>query len=271
MSTIFVDDENQLRSTIFITAKKNCFVYFMNMSLFHRLKFLNHFSSMLRTQYRMIAFIEKMIFELFYDDNLKHDEKIHFQTKSLSKILIKYNSNYYKIKSSLILLNTSKIVKKNNIHSIFNVVNVFVNLKIFLNFVKIEMIVSIDVMILTFYQIQIKIYQIFLRQLIFVHSQLKNVSIKTINDMQKKQASLIILNVIIHNNFEFFKLRNRVNVACFKIMNDMYVIENVIIIMKLKINQRRHFENVFIHIIDRKIRCMFDRMKKHIYVFVILN
>ena len=67
---------------------------------------------MLRIQYQMIAFIEKIIFELFYNNNLKHDNKIYFQTKSFSKILIEYNSNNYKIKSLLILLNTSKIIKK---------------------------------------------------------------------------------------------------------------------------------------------------------------
>ena len=77
--------------------------------------------------------------------------------------------------------------------------------------------------------------------------------------------------MIIYNNFEFFKLRNRVNVACFKIINNMYVIENVIIIIKLKINQQHHFENVFIHIIDRKICCTFNQMKKHNYVFIILK
>ena len=45
---ILVENEQQLRLVVQETFKNNVFVYFMNMSLFHRLKLLNHFSIMLR-------------------------------------------------------------------------------------------------------------------------------------------------------------------------------------------------------------------------------
>ena len=66
---ILVENQRQLRFVVQKTFKKNVFVYFMNMSLFHHLKFLNHFSMMFRIQYRMMNVIERMISTLFMTMN----------------------------------------------------------------------------------------------------------------------------------------------------------------------------------------------------------
>ena len=65
---VFVENERQLRLVVQETFKNNVFVYFMSMLLFHRVKFLSHFSMMLRIQYRMMNIIKCMISTLFYND-----------------------------------------------------------------------------------------------------------------------------------------------------------------------------------------------------------
>ena len=85
---IFVENERQLHFVVQKTFKKNVFVYFMNMSLFHRLKFLNHFSMMLRIQYWMMNVIKCMIFTLFYDDEFINAFNTKFFQKSLFQTLI---------------------------------------------------------------------------------------------------------------------------------------------------------------------------------------
>ena len=102
---ILVKNERQLRFVIQETFKKNVFVYFMNMSLFHRLKFLNHFSMMLRIQYRMMNIIKYMIFMFFYNDEFINAFNTKFFQRSFSQTLIQHNTQRYNVQFFLMMLN----------------------------------------------------------------------------------------------------------------------------------------------------------------------
>ena len=45
--------------------------------------------------------------------------------------------------------------------------------------------------------------------------------------MQNSESTFIIINVMIIEFFEFIRLKNRVNFACFRFKNDLIMIANV--------------------------------------------
>ena len=100
-----------------------------------------------------------------------------------------------------------------------------------------------------FYRAQLKMYVINLRELYIDHSRFKNVTIKIVNEMQENEIKFVILNLIIHDHLNFSKLRNQMNVFCFRAMNNMYFVKDITSIMTFWARHRFHFHNLFIHCI----------------------
>ena len=68
--------------------------------------------------------------------------------------------------------------------------------------------------------------------------------------MQNNEPIFIIMNVVIIEFFEFMRLKNRVNVACFRFKNDLMIIANVRKIMKFEKIKRFYFEKMFQYVKD---------------------
>ena len=67
------------------------------------------------------------------------------------------------------------------------------------------------------------------------------------NSMQNNESIFIMMNVVIIEFLNFMRLKNRVNVVCFRFKNDLAIIANLHNIMKLHKNKRLHFEKGFSH------------------------
>ena len=63
--------------------------------------------------------------------------------------------------------------------------------------------------------------------------------------MQNNELIFIIINIVIIEFFKFIRLKNRVNIACFRFKNDLIIIVNVREIMKFQKIKRFYFEKMF--------------------------
>jgi hypothetical protein len=250
-SLLFIDDEIQLRSIIISNSNQNEFVYSMQMSLFHRLKLLKHSAMLLTIQYRMINVIENMIFILFYDQRLQNEHETDIKSRFISQTIVQYAHDKWFIRSSLIFIDVLEHTNKDNTSSFFNLINAFVIMKLTIDFIKKKIMKSIELVILIFYQIQMKVYRQVIKNLFLIEFLMINIQIKTINFMQRNQASVIIMNVIMCKKINFLRLRNRVNMTCFRVMNELFIVDDVTSIMKEKIFRHRHIDNVFTFIIEK--------------------
>jgi hypothetical protein len=90
------------------------------------------------------------------------------------------------------------------------------------------------------------------------------------NFMQRNQIFVIIMNMMICNKIDFLRLKNRVNVACFRIMNELFVMNDVINIISEKIFHRQHIDNVFTFMIEKSIKIRAKNLRSSSYVSTIL-
>ncbi len=75
---------------------------------------------------------------------------------------------------------------------------------------------------------------------------------------------------MICNKIDFLRLKNRVNVACFRIMNELFVMNDVINIISEKIFHRQHIDNVFTFMIEKSIKIRAKNLRSSSYVSTIL-
>jgi hypothetical protein len=171
----------------------------------------------------------------------------------------------------MILYDVSEQTNKNNTKSSFNLMNVFAIMRLTINLIKERIMKFVDFVILIFYKIQMKIYRQIIQNLSLIEFRMINIQVKTMNFMQRSQISVIIMNVMICNKIDFLRLRNRVNVACSRIMNELFVVNDVINIMSEKIFHRQHIDNVFTFMIERSIKIRVKDLKSSSYVSTILS
>jgi hypothetical protein len=267
---LLIDDDAQLHSIILNDSNQNEFVYSMLMSLFHRLKLLRHSSMLLKTQYRMLNVYENMISTFFYDQRLKNDHETDLISRFISQTIIEYVNRKWSIQSFMILYDVSEQANKNSTRSSFNLMNVFAIMRLAIDLIKKRIMKFVDLVILTLYRAQMKVYRQIIRNLSLIESRMIDIQVKTMNFMQKSQISVIIMNVMICNKIDFLRLRNRVNVACFRIMNELFVVSDVISIMSEKVFHRRHIDNVFTFMIERSIKIRVKDLRSSSYVSTIL-
>ena len=156
----------------------------------------------------MMNVIKRMIFTLFYDDEFINAFNTKFFQRSLSQMLIQHNTRQYDVQFFLMMLNVFDESQLNSTQFLFNVVNIFVTIKLLVFLMKFDVIEIKDIVIFIFYRAQLKMYMINLRKLILDHSRLINVTIKTMNKMQEDEIKFVILNLMIHDHLNFLKLQN---------------------------------------------------------------
>ena len=75
--------------------------------------------------------------------------------------------------------------------------------------------------------------------MIFNVSKIDKIDVKTMNLMQNSESIFIIMNAVIIEFLNFMRLKNHVNVVCFRFKYDLTIIANV---QKTK---RFHFKKIF--------------------------
>lgn len=76
-------------------------------------------------------------------------------------------------------------------------------------------------------------------------SKIDEIDVKTMNSMQNSELTFIIMNIVIIESFEFMRLKNGVNVVCFRVKTDLMIIVNVCKNIKFQKIKRFHFEKMF--------------------------
>ncbi len=189
-----------------------------------------------------------MISKLFYANQVTNDEETFIDDRSLSRAIVNHFQKIYNVSSSMMLLQIKEETFKNNTRSLYNLVNASTILNMTINMIEREIMQFHEVFIIIFYRAQFKLYRQTLRNLSLMNSKLRDTQVRTMNFMQECQKSFIFLDLMICQNLDFMRLKNRVNVTCFRTKYVMMIVENIDQIMKKRIQLRRYFENVFNHV-----------------------
>ena len=142
----------------------------------------------------------------------------------------------------------NETIFKNSIRFLYNIINAFVILNLMMNMIIKKIVKFSDIFILFVYRAQFKLYRQTIKNMNLFHFEMLNIQIRTMNFMQKNQISLIIFNIVVCQRFDFMRLKNKMNVTCFRIMKRMIIVANVKQMMNERYNVRQHFDNVVNHI-----------------------
>ena len=242
-----INDEKQLKSIILNNQKNNNFHVFIKFSFFRRFKIFDHSNVFFHIQYKMIQFFEIMIFKLFYEKKIINDFDINISNRSLFLKIKKYFKKYFRVDFFLMILNVKKKFHANNTSFFYNMKSANIIIIFVVRMIQKEIVKFIDILIMISYRAQYKFYRQIVRNLILIDFKTKHIQIQTMNFMQKCQTFIIFFDIVASQKFDFMKNKNRMNVACFRVMKTFIIIVNVDEIMKQFFFVRCHFENVFNH------------------------
>jgi hypothetical protein len=243
-----IEDEAQLRLIILNIHKNNDFKNFLKMSLFYKMKFLNQSSMLFSVQYRMINVIDFMISKLFYANQITNDERTFIVNRFLSRAIINYFTKTYNVSSFVMLLQVKEKILKNNTHSLYNLINASTIFNLMIKMIERNVMQSREMFIIIFYRAQFKLYKQILRNLSLMKSKLLNIQVRIMNFMQECQKSFIFLDLMICQKLNFMRIKNRVNVTCFRTEHVMMIIDDIDQIMMKRLQLRQYFDNVFNHV-----------------------
>ena len=130
----------------------------------------------------------------------------------------------------------------------YNEINIEIAVNLIENIIKKDIFISNQRIIFTFYRAHLKLYQQTFRNMILSVSKIDKIDVKTISSMQDSESIFIIMNVVIIECLSFMRLKNRVNVVCFRFKNDLTIIANVHDIMKLHKSKLFYFEKIFSYV-----------------------
>jgi hypothetical protein len=124
--------------------------------------------------------------------------------------------------------------------SSFNLLHVSVVMNLALDLINKKIIKPEQLVILTCYRAQYKIYRQALRNLSLAQSRMADIQVKTVDIMQSGQATVIIMDLVVCGRVGFLQSMNRVNVFCSRAMDGLFVVGDFTGIMKEKPSNRRH-------------------------------
>ncbi len=209
---------------------------------------MNQSSMFFNVQYRMINVIDFMILKLFYANQVTNDERTFIVDRSLSRAIINYFMKTYNVSFSVMLLQVKEKILKNSTHSLYNLINASTILNLMIKMIERNVMQFREMFIISFYRAQFKFYKQILRNLSLMKSKLLNIQVRTMNFMQECQRSFIFLNLMICQKLNFMRVKNRVNVTCFKTEHVMIIIDDIDQIMMKWLQFRQYFDNVFNHV-----------------------
>ena len=108
----------------------------------------------------------------------------------------------------MMLFDVKKQTKIDVNQSKFNFVNASIIMNLMINLMQKKIVNFVQLLILTFYRVQHKIYRQIVFNLFDVQFEMIFIKIKTINFMQNNEKRLIIMNFIIFQHIEFLCVKN---------------------------------------------------------------
>ena len=167
--------------------KNNCFMHYINRSLFKHLIMLEYFHMLLIEQYRAILIINDIVFTVWYKAQMQFSVDSSLRLNMI--IIIIVLKSFCKIEWSLTFLNVNEIdirinasqFKQNEIEVIvaIELVEIYAEVKIFVK----------NIIILTKYTAQVQL----LKKSLVSDSKVWNVEVYMIDSFQDKEAYVIIL------------------------------------------------------------------------------
>ncbi len=201
------DDDEQLWS-MKKDIKNNCFMHYINKSLFERLIMIKYFHMLLTEQYCTILIIDDIVFTVWYKVQMQFsiDSSLWFNM-IIAIIVLK---SFCKIKWLLTFFNINEIdiridafqFKQNEIKVIvaIELVKIYAEVKIFIK----------NIVILTKYTAQVQL----LKRSLISDSKVQNVEVYMIDSFQEEEASVIILCMMKIKKLDFISQFNRFLTVC---------------------------------------------------------
>jgi hypothetical protein len=263
---ILIGDEAQLRPVVLSTPDNNGFVYPMKMSLFHRLKLLRHPSVMLRVQYRMVDIMGSMISDLFYDGKLVNGPGTDIPSRPLTQAIMQYVQDRWRVQSPIVLLNVEGNKQRDSTKSSYNLANASVVMHLVVDLLDKGIVTPAQLLVMTFYRAQFKIYRQALRNLSLARPEMAEVQVKTVDTMQGGQAPLIIMDLVACGRLGFLQAKNRMNVAFSRAQDGLIVVGDATNIMKEETKHRRHLGSVITFITNQDANVKFGEPETFPYL-----
>lgn len=138
---------------------------------FHRMKLLGHPSALFGLQYRMVRPVEKMINNLFYEDDLHSAKSTKLMNRPEFKKIVKFLQNHYSVKGPVLLLKFRGESSRDSNRSLYNITNLNETLKLAISMIEERFLEPADITVMTFYRAQVVLYRQALRNLPDNHLQ----------------------------------------------------------------------------------------------------
>ena len=203
---MFNDDE-QLQSTK-KDIKNNCFMHYINKSLFEHLIMLEYFHMLLTEQYCAILIIDDIVFTVWYKAQMQFSVDSSLRLNMIITIIIL--KSFCEIEWSLTFLNLNEIdIRIDASQFKQNEIEVIVAIELVKIYAEVKISVK-NIIILTEYTVQVQLLK---RSLV---SDLKvwNVEVYMIDSFQDKEASVIILCMMRIKKLDFMSQFNRFLTVC---------------------------------------------------------
>ena len=240
-----IGNEAQLFPVVISDEHNNGFWRPLRLSLFQRLKMLGQPLILLNKQYRMVSQIGSMVSSLFYAGKLVSGPGTAIGVRPGLRQIAGYFRSVYDIDSPLMLLEVSGTVSSNASKSRSNSQNASAALNLGINMINKGKIQPQDLLIITSYRAQYRLYRQLIQSLARSNTRLMGIKVRTVDSMQGCEATFVIFDVVATENIGFLRLRNRINVACSRAIDGMVILRDVERILKEKIRRRRYLGDVF--------------------------
>lgn len=201
---ILIGDEAQLRLVI-KSAGENGFAKQLAMSLSGRLRSLGQSSVLFRVQHRSYERIGDMISTLFYGGELSNTPTTLTAARPVANDLARYFNRTFGVNSSIVLLKRRGTQQTDSTMSRYNIDNAHAVMNIATDLIDQNVLPARDVLIITPYQAQLKIYDRCLRNLSMrpATAHLAEIRTSTVDNIQGSERILVILDFVSTKNLEF--------------------------------------------------------------------
>lgn len=224
VTAILIGDHKQLNPIVKSKSVKGRqqFSSQLGLALFTRFMLARHPSIMSREQHRMVPEIGSMVSRLFYNGQLIHASST--MSRPLSQTMRLFNSSTYGVMQPFVMLDVNSRAATHNT-SRYNMINAAVGLD--LTEKLLQHFDPKDISIIIPYRAQYEVYRRGLRQMETTKQvDLRAIQLHTIDSMQGREASIVIVDLVVTDKLGFTHELNRLNVAISRARDGLIVITN---------------------------------------------
>lgn len=156
---VMVGDKAQLPPVVLSHNKTKGFSSPLRMSLFQRLNLMGQPSVLLNEQYRMVDVMGSMVLTLFYSSQLTNAPGTNVRDRPRSQQIVKYLHTVYNVNSPFLLLQVHGTTLQDANKSKYNVESASAALTLGLDMIDKKVIQPQDLLIMTSYRAQFRLYR----------------------------------------------------------------------------------------------------------------